>query len=1356
MFSSTDFSKVASFTQIEWSHLSPLCALIPSDQRVHFYNDKGIELKEYKISRDARATTIAFSPITDSLAIGWNDGAVSLWRNGNPIDAPKIHEGPVDLLSWHPNCPYFLSASSDGSVVCWNTATVILPLFKAYSNVVFTRAVWCATEAPFAFLGSSEGLLFSFENGSEDCLNEICSCPKPIHLLKIIPAAHRIVIISGENYLSQYHLPPSISKYNQVKLPAGDPPLFTTIRSDTLAYSISDTIYVSNFQNEETQILRTKNQQKISSLNWNSATAQLFATTSDGYLYIWKTTMKGLVSKLGWEAPIVTDLFVSIEKAKWSPYSLSFSTIATGKRPSLFVYYPFHNLACKDYIVWQKTPNSLTTDDVNETKLHAPILQAGMSSSYLMFNSSPQCNLFNIHKGNLDPFGNIQINSTLVAIKDEVIFDCVGSTLEVRNLQGTVKETMSISAPGKYLCINGRYLCIISEDYTVMLYDVQRRSPKLQFTTLFTTDYETIRIRNASLSCGGFCLSISIDFFKDGQWYPSPNLYLHSPQFDKTVSVMFEGRIPKCHRWDTEDSRLLCVEAIPYDLNYESQVSDTFVFPLFVADSLESFKQAHLKLDSDQEEIWNVELPRIYHSKPQDKPVGTVLPQFEGLNNADESSKKALMELNFHLATGNIDAAFNAIRGIDNKATWRSLAQTCAQMRRIDLADLCFGKMEDGGSAIILQKAHDDQTAQNIIVDTQLGMINEAKTIAKENRRFDLLSKIHRSVGENNDALSITTSGDRIHMKALSYQNARSAEIAGNIDQAIKLYESSGTLQYELPRIAIQQNDLPLLFNYITERTPAEISPNLWLWLGRFYEAHQQIDAALQYYGYARATSESVRLLCCVGRWDEAHAIVKKSNKRSTTCSYARLLIDKIDYLRKESKPTTDDDNNTTSNSRSKNKNKGDDKNDEEIVRLQHEVIELFRSARQFAQAMDIALKYEMVDDVLALSFSAPSPLVCRAAQWFEERREAKNAILLYSRSGRLNRALALCFAMKQYDALDEISDSLNSKTDPQVLIRCGRYFVESERWSKAAQCLAFARQFDEAIEICNKHSVKLQPNVIQELSTIQADPKVLQRFASLCEQQGEFSIAASLYVKLKDHLASMKALIRSGDTTKVIKFANLIKKRETYILAANYLATLNPREGQQAFDSIVALYTKAKAPDKLSRFYQASAQVEIEEYQDYQKGYELMKKARDIIEKVDGIKNRDQLLADMNKKIDWIEKYLAAINYVKSEPKRGLQICVELLRSNGIESCLRSDDIYIVMVQCYVAQGNYKNAHKILEDLKNNGTDITWFMDVDAIQKIYKEVGDTFDASSVQKNNEDEYDEVDDEIVEEINDIDI
>ncbi|OHS98715.1 hypothetical protein TRFO_08700 [Tritrichomonas foetus] len=1331
MFASSDFSGIASFTHISWSHFSPICAIIPSDQRVHFFDDKGNELPNYSISKSARATAIAFSPISESLAVGWNDGTITLWRNGSFTDAPQVHKGPVNLICWHPNCPYFLSTSEDGSTCCWDTSSIILPVFKGFSDAVFTTAVWCPNEIPFAFLASSEGGFFTFEN-SQETLKEICTCPKPIHVLKIVPATRRVVVVSGDNYLSQYNLPPNVSKYTQVKLPVGDPPHFTTLRSDTLAYAISDTIYICNFQSDETQILRTKNGQKVTSLHWSDKTGELFATTIDGNMLIWKTTMKGLVGKLGWSSPIETDLGIRVENAIWSNYKLCFSSQTSGRRPFAFTKYDYHPLACKDFLVWQKSSNVLITENSNETKLNSPIIQSGMTNRYLMFNSSSQCNLYNMHKGNLTPFSTINnLNTEMIAIKDEVIFDCMNATLEVRNLQGTVKETMGLSAPGKFLTLNGRYLSILSEDFTIFLLDVQRRSPKLQFSTLFTTEYEMIRISSISLSCGGFCLSITVDYFKDGIWLPSPLLYLHSPQFDKTVTLQFEGRVPKCHKWDTEDPRLLCVMTVPFDTTYECQVSGAIVIPLFVADNLETFKQTPLSLESDLEEIWNVELPRIFHSKPNEQPKATVLPQFEGLDNADEASKKALMELNFHLATGDIDSAFNAIRGIDNKATWRSLAQTCAQMRRIDLADLCFGKMEDGGSAIMLHRAADDPVLQNVVVDTQLGMYEEAKTIAKDNRRFDILARIHRSLGENAEALNVANSGDRIHLKSLSFENARSAEIHGDIEAAIKLYESAGTIHQELPRLALQNNDLPLLFSYVADRTPAEVHPNLLLWFGRFYEAHQQIDTALQYYDYAHASSESVRLLCCSGRWEEAAQIAKRSNKRATICCYARLLIDKIDHYIK---------NNL---------------DNEEVIRMQHEVIELFRMARQFSQAMDIALKYELVDDILALSFSAPPPLVCRAASWFEEKREAKNAILLYSRCGRLNRALALCFAMKQYDALDEISDSLNSKTDPQVLIRCGRYFIDSERWSKAAQCLAFAKQFDEVIELCNKHSIKLQSNVIQELSEIQADPKILSRFAELCEQQGEFSIAATLYVKLKDHLASMKALIRSGDTGKVIKFANLVKRRETFILAANYLQTLNPRESQPMFQQIVQLYTKAKAPDKLARFYEAAAQVEIDEYQEYQKGFELIKKARSVLEKIDGVKNKEQILANMNKKIEWIEKYLTAIEKIKAEPKKGLQICVELLRAKGIENCLRPDDIYIVMVQCYVSQGNYQNAHKILDDLRKSGSDITWYMDVSAIQKIYKEVGETFDASAVNHDDEVEYDEVDDEVVEDIQDDD-
>ena len=94
--------------------------------------------------------------------------------------------------------------------------------------------------------------------------------------------------------------------------------------------------------------------------------------------------------------------------------------------------------------------------------------------------------------------------------------------------------------------------------------------------------------------------------------------------------------------------------------------------------------------------------------------------------------------------------------------------------------------------------------------------------------------------------------------------------------------------------------------------------------------------------------------------------------------------------------------------------------------------------------------------------------------------------------------------------------------------------------------------------------------------------------------------------------------------------------------------------------------------------------------------------------------------------------------------------MCVSLLKDQHLESVMRSDDVYIVMVQACVAQGNFKNAHKILEDLRNNGTDLTWFMDVESIKKIYAAVGDTFEPGENEGGNSD-YDEVDDDAIDDI-----
>jgi intraflagellar transport protein 140 len=462
---------------------------------------------------------------------------------------------------------------------------------------------------------------------------------------------------------------------------------------------------------------------------------------------------------------------------------------------------------------------------------------------------------------------------------------------------------------------------------------------------------------------------------------------------------------------------------------------------------------------------------------------------------------------------------------------------------------------------------------------------------------------------------------------------------------------------------------------------------------------------AQETYDIARDECERVRLHCVTGNWQEADQVVNKSKERSSMCCLARLIMERVRYLSRPENATAA---------------KGIDQ-----LALKKRVIDLFRQARQFGQAMKTALDFEIVDDIMNLSYSAPQPLVIRAARWFEEQRDAKNAILLYSRANRMNRALSLCFQVKQYDALDEISDALTSKTDQQILLRCAKHFEESSRWSRAAQCFAFAREFDKVIQLCDQHKVKLKAAVITELSEIDADEAVMKRFALLCEQQNAFQIAAQLYVRFKDHIAAMRCLIRSGDTDKVVKFANLIKKKETFILAANYIQTLKPRSTESLFEMAINMYKRAGATEKIAKFYEGVAQVEIDEFQEYARAAELLKLASEVYASL----GKDT--SGVDAKVKLVELYLAALERVTSEPKKTMAACVEILRTPNVEAALRTDDVYILMVKASVALKNWKNAHQILEDLRGHDTDITWFLPVELIQQIYKEAGDTFQAQS-------------------------
>lgn len=92
-----------------------------------------------------------------------------------------------------------------------------------------------------------------------------------------------------------------------------------------------------------------------------------------------------------------------------------------------------------------------------------------------------------------------------------------------------------------------------------------------------------------------------------------------------------------------------------------------------------------------------------------------------------------------------------------------------------------------------------------------------------------------------------------------------------------------------------------------------------------------------------------------------------------------------------------------------------------------------------------------------------------------------------------------------------------------------------------------------------------------------------------------------------------MKSLLKSGDTEKIIFFATMSRQKEIYIMAGNYLRSLDWQNDPKILKNIIAFYTKGHAYDLLANFYVVAAQVEVDEFRDYMKAHKSLQVGLEI-----------------------------------------------------------------------------------------------------------------------------------------------
>lgn len=186
-----------------------------------------------------------------------------------------------------------------------------------------------------------------------------------------------------------------------------------------------------------------------------------------------------------------------------------------------------------------------------------------------------------------------------------------------------------------------------------------------------------------------------------------------------------------------------------------------------------------------------------------------------------------------------------------------------------------------------------------------------------------------------------------------------------------------------------------------------------------------------------------------------------------------------------------------------------------------------------------------------------------------------------------------------------------------------------------------------------------------------------------------------------------------------------MTKQSEIYILAANYLQNLDWHNDAEVMRKIIDFYTKAKAMSQLAVFYDACAQVEIDDYRDYEKALGALQDSQKYLLKgTKDIAQREEKLASLDARIRLVQRFAEARKLVKTAPDQMIAICHQLLDAGDVESAIRVGDVYALLIEYFHSVADYSKAYAVIERMRGANIVLSPYLDKAMVEKIHAEVG--------------------------------
>jgi len=133
--------------EIAWSNADskPILAMSTTFPRVSFYQEDGIQLTNLDIIKGKLASTIKWHPTAVTLAIGWEDGTLSLWNEEDKsIKEEKKHKANIIIIQFSIDGSRVVSGDTKGLVLVWRTQRGLSLVCQYQRDSEITHITFCS------------------------------------------------------------------------------------------------------------------------------------------------------------------------------------------------------------------------------------------------------------------------------------------------------------------------------------------------------------------------------------------------------------------------------------------------------------------------------------------------------------------------------------------------------------------------------------------------------------------------------------------------------------------------------------------------------------------------------------------------------------------------------------------------------------------------------------------------------------------------------------------------------------------------------------------------------------------------------------------------------------------------------------------------------------------------------------------------------------------------------------------------------------------------------------------------------------------------------------------------------------